>query len=118
MEQLGISAEPADQDAKFFLQEFDQGHQKTFFVRFADIEPDFREYINNEKSQGRIRSLTGINAILQAIKSFSDLTGQNLRQIFGKTKFEESDQINHYQMTKIMNMISQKTRQPMDDTSI
>lgn len=63
-------------------------------MHFADIEPDFKEYIENERRLGRIRSLTGLPTILQAIKTYSDRTGQNLRQIFGKTKLGESDFIN------------------------
>jgi hypothetical protein len=41
-----------------------------------------------------------------------------LRQIFGKTKIEDNDYINHYQMTKTMNDISKQTGQTIDDTSI
>jgi hypothetical protein len=67
---------------------------------------------------GRIRSLTGLPSILQAIKTHSDRTGQNLRQIFGKTKLGDNDHINQYQVTKTMNMISQQTGQAMDDTSV
>lgn len=96
----------AKTDADLFFLEYDSGIIKSNHVKFADIERDYQEYVENQKKLGKLTKVTNLPTILSMIKAHVDRTGQTLRQVFGKSKYGDSDNINQYQFTKILHMIA------------
>lgn len=75
---------------------------------------DFIQWINIHRPQ-QMQMTMNLPQILRQIKSFSDLGGKSLREIFKKTKVGETDEIPKFDFSKIMTEIS---NQQIDTNSI
>ena len=78
MQQLGLAMDTSKLDVEQFFFEYDD-ITKARFVKFTDIERDYREYVENERKLGRFPKVTNLPTILRMIKTYSDRNGQTLR---------------------------------------
>ena len=112
-----------DTELTFIFHEYseNQSQQKELvsgYIKYSEIEKDYREFSIQIRSSAGMKREANLPDILRTIKRYLDNNVQSLRQVFNKNKVGDSDMIDQFTFSKIIDKMAKETGNVIDEGSI